>query len=344
MSVMKASRKQQLPLLLGFILAGTIAVHAQAVDCQGTIDAWKADANMRGYAATCSCPVADRMPVCRANGGGGNPGSQPAAVSGNAGTGAAIVNNSGADDVARAEAERKRREEEFKRQQVKLKGSLRTGASGNSTLGLKPSSNIIREQTIKRLKELNCSAFWGIQALNEALEIRNQVTPNLEDEYTRTRQYAGFSAAAKGGKSVQGCPEVKISVPDVPPPLASNPQIVLYDQLIEQEQELLTNIIDTNRTMRITAKWITEAEQETKSKVQELVRMSHKPNTPKNRAEKKKGEAELTELMELALQAQREANELKQTADEQRNKVAELQTKLDVVSKDPDQAKNFLNK
>jgi len=342
---MKASRKQRLPLLLGFILSGTIAVHAQGVDCQGTIDAWKADASMREYAATCSCPAADRMPVCRANSGGGNPGSQPATNPGRPGTGGTITTSSSADDAARAETERKQREEEFKSRQEKLKISLKTGNSGTSqNLGLKPSFGVEREQTVKRIKELNCSAFWGIEALNEALKIRNDVTRNLEDEYTLTRQYAGFSAAAKGGKSVQGCPEVKISVPDVPPPLASNPQIILYDQLIEQEQELLTNVIDTNRTIRVTAKRITEAEQETKSKVEELVRMSHKPNTAKNRAEKRKAEAELTELMEIALQAQREANELKETADEQRNKVAELQTTFDIVSKDPDQAKNFLNK
>lgn len=329
---MKANRRQQVrfSLLVIFMLTGMIAVRAQTVDCSGTIRSWEADSSMRDYMAThtCTCPSPDRMPVCTEKRGRREP--EPPAVPGNPGTGAAIIENPGADDAARAEAERKRREEEFKSQQAKLKGGLKTGNSGNSqNLGLKPSSGIIREQTVKRLKELNCSAFWGLEALKEALEIRNDVTPNLEDEYTLTRQYAGFSAAAKGGKFVQGCPEVKISVPDVPPPLESNPQIQFYDQLIEKEQELLTKVIDTNRAIRVIVKRITEAEQQKESKAQELTRISHKPNTAKNRVEKKKAEAELNELMELALQAQHDAEELDKTADDQSNKVKELQTKLD---------------
>lgn len=344
---MKANRRQQVrfSLLVIFMLTGMIAVRAQTVHCSGTISSWEANSSMRDYMAThtCTCPSPDRMPVCTEK--RGRPEPESPVVPGNPGTGGATIDNSGADEAARTETERKQREEKFKRQQEKLKGSLKTGNSRNSqNLGLKPSSGIIREQTVKRLKELNCSAFWGLEALKEALEIRNDVTPNLEDEYTLTRQYAGFSAAAKGGKFVQGCPEVKISVPDVPPPLESNPQLQFYDQLIEKEQELLTNIIDTNRTIRVTAKRITEAEQEKESKAQELTRLSRKPNSPKNRADKKKVEAELDELMELARQAQRDADELKKTADEQNNKVADLQTKLDVVSKDPDQAKKFVNR
>jgi hypothetical protein len=240
------------------------------------------------------------------------------------------------DNAAAAEAERKRQEEEFKLKQESLKEGLKTGNSGSSVnsensaiLGLKPSSGVTRDQTVKRIKELNCSAFWAVEALKAARTTRNVVTPNLEDEYTLTRKYAEFSAQAKGGKSVEGCPDVPINVPDVPPPLDSNPQIQFYEQLIVEAQNLAPQMIDTNRKMLETGTRLKETETAKKSEARKLKQILSRPNTPANRADKKKINSKIDELNGLVADFEGVVGALKKKAEEEEAQAKDILTKFD---------------
>jgi hypothetical protein len=257
---------------------------------------------------------------------------EPSTVNGNTETGRANP-----DNAAAAEAERSAKDAEFKRKQEALKGGLKTGNPGSSAnsgnsaiLGLKPSSGVTRDQTVKRIKELNCSAFWAVEALKAVRSfglMSGEV--KLEDEYTQMRQYAEFSAQAKDGKSVEGCPEIPINVPDVPPPLDSNPQIQFYEQLIVEAQNLAPQMIDTNRKMLETGTRLKETESAKKSEARKLGRIKLKPNTPANRDDKKKTISKIDDLGDQLAELQREVDALKKKEEAEEANAKDILTKFD---------------
>jgi hypothetical protein len=117
-----------------FVLGGITAAEGQEVDCAGTIRAWQVDRSLRDYMAThtCTCPSRNRQPVCISNQRDRDAPSPPA----NPGSGGA--DNSAAVEAARAEAERKKREEEFLRRKAELLSGLKTGTGNTTSGGLKP--------------------------------------------------------------------------------------------------------------------------------------------------------------------------------------------------------------
>lgn len=346
---MKPKRRQKLELFLAaiFLSMGMMTVGAQVqVSCSNTLAAWKNDRSLAEFMRThtCKCVDENQLPKCTKNPDRRETVSPTSPTT--PGPGGANITTSGAEAAARAEEERKRKDQDFKIKNEKLKVALKTGKPGNTANpGLKPSSgSVVKAQTIKRIKELNCSAFWGIQSMEIALKAGNKVTTNLEDEFTRVRQYAEFSAQARDGKSVQGCPDVKISVPDVPPPPESNPQIQFYDQLILETQQLLPEIIDTVSLKVGQESWLEETKAEKRDNDLALKKISSKPNTAANRTKKKELVSKNNELDKLLSDLGKSVDNYAKQTVELGARVAELQTKFDLVSKDPDQAQKFLNK
>jgi hypothetical protein len=214
--------------------------------------------------------------------------------------------------------------------------------------GLKTYDAAAKEKTIKTIKEMNCSAYWGLQAASAALGSKNEVTINLEDKYTRARQYGEYSIMAKDGKTVSGCPEVKISVPDVPSPVEANPQIQIYSYIIQQTRILVPDIIETQKGIEKTKqslKDIKEASADNRKKTEQLV---SKMITLKNGEEKDKMKAKYEEnnikydeLEEQARELEKEATQLNTKADKQGENYAGLQKIYDDVWANPERAKEI---
>lgn len=330
----------ELSLLVIMTLSGVFVVKAQEVMCTGTVNAWKRDRSMKEYmdTHTCTCPVENRMPVCSESRSQSREEPDPPTVPSNAGTNGATTDNSGAD------AERKAKEAEFARQIEELRARLKPGSPLNSpNLGLKPATASDRGRTVQRIKELNCSAYWGVEALKGVRDLLPTLgAVEREDEYTKMRQYAEFSAQAKLGKSVQGCPPVEL--PAAPLPMASNPQIRFYDRVIDEAQKLLPQLVETTGKAIEKGKLWKETKDTKKMKEAELKKIVARPNTPTNRAKKKELVAENDELAGLLAGLQKDVEVLIENREKLVEKVDEIEMNFNDVSKNPDHAKDYLNK
>lgn len=344
-------------------LSGLNGAKAQTVDCAGTIRAWQIDVSLREYMAThtCRCPYPDRQPVCQSN-------SEPA--DNNPQTGVSNNPNVPKPPIVDPAVEQAKRNEIFKREKEELLKLLKRGTAtniGNQTnvntnqtaLPVKPGNaqntnppiaNVpnnaaaaaLRELTAKKIKELNCSAFWGLKAAKLALAANFEISSELETELESARLLGELSASAAGGKSVAGCPEVEIKIPDIPPPLDSNPQIQFYTRTAEELQFLLSDISITKRDLSFAYVQIESAKEDMGVNRDQKNVLDKKPNTPKNRAEKNKLDTEYDDLVKLARDYEAESLELQKTANEQKQKVAAIETTFETVSKQPERAKEFL--
>ena len=224
--------------------------------------------------------------------------------------------------------------------------------SGNSqSIGLKTYDAAAKEKTIKAIKELNCSAYWGLNSAKVALDGKNEVTNNLDDKYTLARKYGEYSAMAKDGKTVSGCPEVKISVPDVPPPMEVNPQIQLYNYIIQQTRILVPDIIeiqqkieDTKQRLKNIKKDIADKRQETKQLDKKIITTKNEEAKDRLIAEKEEIDIEQDELTKQAREVEKEATQLNTKADKQGKTVVDLQKIYDDVRTNPERAKELAGK
>lgn len=290
-----------------------------------------------------------------------------------------LTNETEDQAVIKAEQERQRQEQEKAKKEKQeafeirhkelmmcLKGGTATGVpvlktgttalplkgSGNSqSIGLKQYDAAAKEKTIKAIKELNCSAHWGLKAASAALDAKDEVTENLDDRYTLARKDGEYSAMAKDGKSVSGCPEVKISVPDVPPPVEANPQIQLYNYIIQQTEILVPDIIETQKEIEKTKQRLKDIEKEKYKNRQETEQLVSNLITTKNEEEKDKLTAKYEEnnikydeLEKQAREALKTANQLNTKADKQGEKVADLKKIYDDVQANPERAKELAGK
>lgn len=273
-------------------------------------------------------------------------------------------------EQAEQERAKKEKQEAFDRAQnelrMGLKGGTSTGVpglktgttalplkgSGNSqSIGLKKYDAAAKEKTIKAIKELNCSAYWGLNSAKAALDGKNEVTKKLDDKYTLARKYGEYSAMAKDGKSVSGCPEVKISVPDVPPPVEANPQIQLYKHIIQQTEILVPDIIETQQKIEDTKQRLKNIKKDIADKRQEIEQFDKKLRSTKKEEEKdtlKKNKEEIDRerdaLVKQALELDQEATQLNTKADKQGETVVDLQKIYDDVRANPERAKELAGK
>lgn len=269
----------------------------------------------------------------------------------------------------RKEQAEKEKREAFDRGQNELRTGLKGGTSTSGTglktgttlplkgsgssqpIGLKTYDAAAKEKTIKAIKELNCSAYWGLKAASAALGGKNEVTTNLEDKYTLARQYGEYSAMAKDGKTVSGCPEVKISIPDVPPPVDANPQIKLYSHIIKQTGILVPDIIETRQKVDVANNRLKKIEKDIAVKRLEIKQFDKKFVAIKKEEEimklqEKKEEKilEQDELLKQALELKEEAVQLQKKADDQGKSVNDLQGIYDAVNKNPRSAEELLKR
>jgi|GEM_PF-2061305 len=236
-----------------------------------------------------------------------------------------------------------------KPQDLTLKGRTtpQTGTTGLPLKGAgdtKPTASksydpALKERTVKAIKQLNCSAYWALNAVSAA----------EKDDYDTARRYGEFSAQAKGGNTASGCPEIKVYVPDMPPPLEANPQIQLYNHILQQVEMLVPAIIETQKKILDTKTQLEKKESEITIKKAEINTLDKRINHPRYKqeillAKKETAEKELDELTKMAMALEKDAVLLNKNADEQRRKQSDLQGMYQSVSANPQRAEELTKK
>lgn len=263
------------------------------------------------------------------------------------------------ESASQAQAEREK-QQAFDRGQNELKAGLKGGTStgsaglktgtaalplkdsGTQSIGLKTYDAAAKEKTIKAIKELNCSAYWAVASL-KALDSKNEVATNLEDKYTLARKYGEYSAMAKEGKTVAGCPEANTKgVPDVPPPVDANPQVKLYRYIINQTETLVPDIMETRQKIDVTNNRMSKIEKDITVKRLEIKQIDKKPPSIKKEDDKKKVQEDRDELLEMAKSVKEEVNQLSAEAGKQSEKITGLQTAYDNAQANPERAEDLL--
>ncbi|HRH42088.1 MAG TPA: hypothetical protein PKY82_10620 [Pyrinomonadaceae bacterium] len=332
---MKYVRLRYINWLSLLFLLFAVKASAQTVDCRRTIRAWELDVSLREFMRThtCSCPQSDQKPVCVPN-------NQPDVSPNPTPNPPNVTNVNTAEEQANREAAWNIRKQEL----LKI---LKKPDDSGQTVNLPPQTDIytaLREKTAKRIKELNCSAYWGLRAARIALDAKDEITANLDSDFEQARLFGEYSEGAEQGKSLAGCPETKISVPDIPLPLEQNPQIQLFDSMIKDVWSMLPEIISTKTRTKDVKDWRNEIEDNITRNRQEKENLNRKPDTPNNRDEKKKKDTEYDDLVKEALAAEAEAKKLQNKSNIYNEKVSAYQTIYDTVSKEPNRAKEFLPK
>lgn len=202
-----------------------------------------------------------------------------------------------------------------------------------------PSGN--RERTAKTIRELNCSAYYGLAAATAVLK--------GDSGKEKARKYGEYSAMAKDGRTVPGCPEVSIHIPEAPPPLEANPQLKIYNHIVAQAEMLVPKIIDTGKKIENTRSRLEGAKKDVAVKQGQIKQLDKKIVIAKKPEEKisfntKKEEAEdeLDELTKQALALEKQADQLNKQAEEQKNQVRDLQKMYDAVTEQPARAEEYL--
>jgi hypothetical protein len=226
------------------------------------------------------------------------------------------------------------------------------GSSNSQAIGLKTYNAAAKEKTIKAIKELNCSAYWVLQSASAISQGKNEVTKNLEDKYTLARRYSEYSALAKNGQSVSGCPEAKIiNIPDVPPPVEENPQVQVYNSIIKKTEILVPKIIETQSEIKKTKQSLKDYKKASDDNRKETEQLVSKMITAQNGIEKEqmiakyeKSNKEYDELEEQARELEKEATQLKTEADKEGETLADYQKIYDDVQANPERAKELAGK
>jgi septal ring factor EnvC (AmiA/AmiB activator) len=171
----------------------------------------------------------------------------------------------------------------------------------------------------------------------------------LDDKWALARKYGQYSAMAEGGKSVSGCPEVPIYVPDVTPSVEANPQIQIYNYIIQQTRTLVPEIIETQKEIKKTKQNLKEIKKDIAANRKETEQIVSKMIITKNEVEKdilkvkyKENNKEYDDLEEKAQEALKEAGDLNMKVDKQHEKVANLQEVDAAARANPERAKDFL--
>lgn len=199
-----------------------------------------------------------------------------------------------------------------------LKGRTSPAMKGSADAGVSSSSRSeAAQKTEKVLKELSCSAYWGVQALKEAGTVA--ITKDLNDSFSISSRYSQNSAMAKGTGSGGECPEIVMNIPEAPLPIESNPQIQAYAYIVKKTEILLPQMVQTRQKIAQTDQQIEILKKEKKVK-----------NDTQSDEAKKKADDEL----------KREALELEKQVKE----AADLQVMYDDVSSNPEHSEEWIRK
>lgn len=206
----------------------------------------------------------------------------------------------------------KLKEQEFNKSKDKLAKDLRDilnrgnkGGTANQEVNLK----------IKAIKDLNCAAYWGLQAAGAGL--------NNNDKDAST--YSDFSNAASSGNMVSGCPERNFNIPEPSQPQKVDFQVDFYEYLNDEVSKKIETIQNFKTEIEKADKKVVEDEK----KVEEL---KTKSNSAKDDNEKK----EYDDLLEQANQELAKSIELRDKAktglDNQKKEVDALNEIYKVMS------------
>jgi hypothetical protein len=199
-----------------------------------------------------------------------------------------------------------------------LKGRTSPAMKGYADAGISsPSRSEAAQKTEKALKELSCSAYWGIKALKEAGT--TSITKDLNDSLSVASQYVQNSAMAKGAEPGAECPAIVMNIPEAPLPIESDPQIQAYVYIVKKTEILLPQMVQTRQKIVQTDQQIEVLKKEKKVK-----------NDMQSDEAKKKADDEL----------KREALELEKQAKE----AADLEVMYDDISRNPEHSEEWIRK
>ncbi|RJR15135.1 MAG: hypothetical protein C4581_12910 [Nitrospiraceae bacterium] len=214
----------------------------------------------------------------------------------------------------------------------KVKEKLRAQVPTAPVQAPKAYDTVLKERTMKMIKELNCGAHWALNALDAS----------LTGDALNARRYGEYSAQAKGGNTASGCPEVRLFVPEVPPPVEVNPQLRTYNYIMQQAEILVPAVIDTQKKIQDTKSRIEKTAKEIVVRKDEIKHLDKIIDNPKIKKEsqikKAEAEKELDELEKLARELQKGAEQLNRDADEQKKKRDDLKRMHEFVKENPQRA------
>lgn len=329
--------KQHFYLLILLVFL-TISINAQEVDCEGTIRAWQADVSLREFMRThsCSCPHPKQKPVCSEISSEPEPTPTPQTQ----------PTPNPAEEQARREAAWNARKAELLKL-LKKADDIEFPAIPKPTPQPTPNLAVyaeLRARTAQSIKQLNCSAYYGLMAAEAALYANIEIRKYLDDDLEWSRGYAEKSLGVKKGQTDMNCPTVNVEVPEIPPPIEQNPQIRLFDSMSNDLQVMIPEIISTKMQQKDIKDWQNEIKNDINRNRKEKAVLDRKPRTTKNKAEKQKKEDEFDALIREAMAAENEAKSLQGKIDGYQEKVANYQNIYDTVTKEPTRAKEFLPK
>lgn len=308
------------------------AVSAQSykILCEDTIDAWLEDLSLKDFMSKhdCRCPRPNQSPVCTPKGGGkvstGSKGSTHHSSSGGYSSKQAfqmqmfqgllgalmqgVMQGSSSqpqapqtttvkltlspEEETRIKAHMQKMKTEYKKMKEE---ELKTGLAGLKQ-GLKGRGTTQTEKSQgKALTQLNCSAYWGIQAARSALAgPSNFKALDGPDEFARA--FGEYSAQAAGTGTESACPEVKVSIPEGPQPGADNLHPEMYEFIISEIDAAIPEI----RILQDRKKFVENAIAVKQNEIKELEEKQLSAATPDEKAE-------IDNLMQEALNALKEA-------------------------------------
>ena len=328
-------------ILLILLGLSTISLKAQEVDCEGTIRAWQADVSLREYMRThnCSCPNPKQKPVCKEISIEPEPTTTPRPR----------PTANPAEEQAKRDAAWNTRKAELLKLLKKADDLELPPTPTPSPTPFKPDPAVyaeLRVKTNQRIKELNCSAYFGLEAAKTAINANIEIRKNLDDDLEMARSLAEMSVGVEKGetKALETCPEVQGVVPEIPPPVEQNPQIRLFDSMFKDLQSLIPEIIEAQTAARDFKDWREEVKNDMTRNRKEKAALDPRPKTLKTKAEKQKKEDEFDALLREALAAEAEAKKVDERLNGYREKVSAYQNVYDTVTKEPNRAKEFLPK
>jgi len=319
---MKKIRMLHIAMLTIAAICVTPSEIVAAVDCYGSLQAYKLDSNMRGI--ECTCASANSYPVCKkttSSGGSSGGGSKDAwkyqmiqdvlnsAMKQNTGQGKSVYSPD--IGMSKADADKLKQQQLRSKQEAEVKfnmesGELKAQLKGGTAPALKGADNTFvspplrseaAQKTEKVLKELSCSAYWGLNAIHESERIG--ITKDLNDPLSVSSRSAHSSAMARGVESGGECPEIVMNIPEVPLPIERNPQIQAYAYIVKKTEILLPKMVQTRQKIVQIDRKIEILKNDKKLK----------NGTQSDEAKKKADEALEREALELEKQAQ-EASKL----------------------------------
>jgi hypothetical protein len=235
--------------------------------------------------------------------------------------------------ISKADADKLKQQQLRSKQEAEMKfkiesGELNTQLKGGIAPPMKGASDLssfARTEAVKKtekvLKELSCSAYWGLNAVHEAGTVG--VTKELNDSFSVSSRYAHNSAMAKGAESGGECPEIVMNIPEAPLPIESDPQVQVYAYIVKKTEALLPQMVQTRQKIAETDRRIETLKKEKK---------------PKN-------DVQSDEVKKRADEAlKREALELEKKAEEEKKEISNLQVMYNDVSSNPEHAEEWMRK